>query len=67
MDNDIKVELGVLVVFEVAADAVVFVDEAKELGDAWGCVVEGLSVAWVGDVTGCINAAAGEDENAAWV
>ena len=58
-------QLGVLVVLQMAADTAKSVDQAQQLGDSEGGVVEWLAVAGIGDLIGRIDTAAGKDQDAA--
>ena len=61
--DHVGVEVGELVVFEVAADAIVDGENVKGLGDSKGAGVHGSAHVGVGDEAGRIGAAEGEDQN----
>lgn len=63
--DEVNVHFGMLIVFEMAADAAMFVEHAQEFRDAKRGVIQRLAVAWVGHFSGVVKAARGEDQDAA--
>ena len=51
LDNQIQMALGVLIIFQMAANAAELINETQQMRDAQSSMVEGLAMTWIRHVT----------------